>query len=66
MNPEPLNWTHTLTEGAIILGPVLLGGWLAFRKVMWTLGEYRPHLHQEKDGPLHAKGIQYSRQFNGD
>ena len=64
MNGE-INWQHVITEGLVYLIPTFLGGYWAFRKLMWILGEYRPHLHEEKDGPLGAEGIRYPRTLNG-
>jgi len=66
MPPETgLNWQHILTEGAVYLIPTLAAAYFGFRKLMWTLGEYRPHLHEEDEGPLEVKGIRYPRGMNG-
>jgi hypothetical protein len=62
-----LNWSHIAVEGAVYLIPTLGALYLGFRKLMWVLGEYRPHLHEEKKGEaLTADGIRYPRAFNGD
>lgn len=61
-----INWPQILVEAGVTLGPVLLMGYLAYRKLTWTLGEFRPHRHQEKHGQLQASGIVYPRSMNGD
>lgn len=60
-----VEWQHILTEGAVYLLPTLGIGYLGYRKLMWTLGEYRPHLHEEDEGTLHAERIRYPRGMNG-
>jgi hypothetical protein len=60
-----INWTQLLLQGGIVVVPVLIGGWLAMRRLMWLLTEFRPHLHEEREGALHADGVRYPRSMNG-
>ena len=63
---DPINWQHILVEAAVVLVPTLGGGYLGYRKLMWILSEYRPHLHEEEKGEaLYEHGIRYPRHFNG-
>ena len=66
MDPQHLQWQHIAIEGAVYLIPTLGALYLGYKKLMWMLGEFRPHLHEEEKGqPLHENGIRYPRQFNG-
>lgn len=63
---QTMNWQHILIEGAIYLVPTLGVGYLGYRKLLWVLSEYRPHLHEEEKGePLYESGIRYPRTMNG-
>jgi len=62
---QSVNWTQALTNATMIVIPILIGGYLAWKRLWWVLGEYRPHLHDEKDGPLRAEGIRYPRIMKG-
>jgi hypothetical protein len=48
-------------SAVFIVAPVIAAGWLGYRKLWWTLTEYRPHVHSEEDSPLHSKGIRFPR-----
>lgn len=65
-----IEWVHIAVEGAVVVGPLLGGGYLAFRKLMWVLSEFRPHAHTERKspdskGPLFAENIVFPRSMNG-
>lgn len=60
--PEGLNWQHIFTEGAVYLIPTIGLGYIGYRKLIWTLGEFRPHRHTEKHGALDVDGIIYPLQ----
>lgn len=66
MNVPSLDWNHILTEGAVIVVPILIGGYVAFKRITWYMREFRLHNHGEKKGPLQAEGIIYPRGLNGD
>lgn len=52
-------------QAAFIVGPLMLGGYVAWRKLWWVLAEFRPHTHGEKNGaPLTEAGINYPRSMN--
>jgi len=59
--PQVVNWTQTIANAAMIVVPILLGGYVAWKKLWWVLTEYRPHLHEELEGPLKAERIRYPR-----
>lgn len=62
---EGINWPSVLIEAAFIVVPLLLAGYIAYRHVIWTLREFRPHIHQERRGPLYVDGIRYPRSMEG-
>lgn len=62
---EKVNWLQVFSNGLIITFPLLLGGYVAWKRLWWLLGEYRPHAHGEKAGPLAAESIRYPRTMNG-
>ena len=70
--PDSVNWSKVLLQSVIsaafIVVPILLAGWLGYKKLWWTLTEYRPHRHSEDNGhtsslmdSLTVEGIQYPR-----
>lgn len=59
---ETLNWQHMIVEGLIVGLPTF--GLLL--RIYFSLKEFGLHRHQEKTGPLDAKGIVTSRAMNGD
>ena len=58
MNHE-INWPTILIQAALIVGPVLIGGWLALQKLKWTLQQHPLHSHGEKQGNLTVNGLRY-------
>jgi hypothetical protein len=64
---EAINWPHIAAEAIVILGPLLGGGYLAYKKLWWILSEHRPHTHGEKGSrvPLTTAGIRYPHSMNG-
>lgn len=65
MNTNPIDWTRLLLQAVFVVGPLLLFGYAGYRRLWWTLNEYRPHLHDEEEGTLHVSGIRYPRTLNG-
>lgn len=65
MTNGTINWSQILIQaglsGVAIAGPLLFGGYLAWKQLGWVLKEYRLHRHYEKRGPLTAAGIEYPR-----
>ena len=60
-----LNWPRLLLQAAVsalfIVTPVIMAVWIGYKKLWWTLSEYRPHAHSEKKGNLEAENIRYPR-----
>jgi len=64
-----IEWAHIATEGAVYLVPTLGVGYLGYKKILWTLSQFRLHEHGEDDPrdeerferPLLVKGIRYPR-----
>lgn len=65
MTPSPIDWNRLLLQAAFVVGPLLLVGYVGYRKLWWILQEHRPHTHGEEKGALHAEGIRYPRMMNG-
>jgi hypothetical protein len=62
---QTIDWTRIILQALFIVVPIIGTGYLAYKRLWWTLGEYRPHAHGEKDGPLTVDGIRYPRSMNG-
>lgn len=56
-----ISWWRIIIQAGFIVIPLLLGGYVAWKRLWWVLTEYRPHYHTEDDAPLHAAGIRYPR-----
>jgi len=57
---------HMAVQAVFIVAPLLIGGFIAYKKLWWILTEYRPHVHVEgKTQALTASGIRYPRTMNG-
>ena len=56
-----INWANILIQAALIVAPVLIGGWLALQKLKWTLTQHPLHSHGEKQGNLTVDGINYPK-----
>jgi hypothetical protein len=63
---QHVNWIQVLMNGLVVTVPLLLGGYVGWKKLWWTLTEYRPHLHSEEKGTLKAECIHYPRSMNGE
>lgn len=59
--PKELDWLRLVVQAALIVVPIIAAGVLGYQKLWWTLTEYRPHAHREKNGPLRSEGIAYPR-----
>ena len=65
MEPTPINWWSIAAQAAFTVAPLLVGGYIAYKRLWWILSEHLPHTHGEKHGNLTVDGIRYPRAMNG-
>lgn len=60
-----LDWTEILVNAAVMVASQVPIWFWGYRQLAWTLREYRPHTHVEREGALHVTGVIYPRTYNG-
>lgn len=61
MNIEPIFSWHLDLGNIVTVFFIGIPAIIGVVKFYWTLGQYPPHLHAEKKGPLRAEGILYPK-----
>jgi hypothetical protein len=65
MEPHTINWWQVLVQAGFTTIPMLIGGYIAYKRLWWILTEHLPHTHVETHGNLTVDGIRYPRTMNG-
>jgi len=61
---QSIDWTRIILQALFIVVPIIISGYLAYKRLWWILAEFRPHSHDEKEGNLTVDGIRYPRSMN--